>query len=89
MKAVLVFDEMPRGCVDCPCFDIGDTDIMLCNVRDPYRIKDMFVRPSWCPLKKMPEQIKGKYTLTGIETIDRGYVNGWNDCLEEIENETD
>lgn len=81
MKAVLVIEEMPKCCFACPlsvdrwCYGTND-----CGISESWE-----ERPKWCPLKKLPEQIKGKYTLTGIETIDRGYVNGWNDCLEELE----
>ena len=88
MKAILVLDEMPCACVECPfCvhakFDYYfDKTICIANGD---KILDTSKAQRMCPLKEMPEKIKGKYTLTGIETIDSGYVNGWNACIEELE----
>lgn len=71
MKAILVID-MPSDCASgCP---------VKC------RIRGINHRPSWCPLKPMPE----KLTESKVEWGEsRGYQGGWNDCIEEIEDETD
>ena len=92
MKAILVLDEMPNKCEDCPfaaTLRLSNTPISMCYViKRPEVSADLEEgRPHWCPLKEMPSKI-------AVEDIDEhtdpllvkmGYVNGWNDCLKEIE----
>lgn len=37
--------------------------------------------PEWCPLMDLPEKDKGTYPAN---TVDAGYVEGWNQCIDEI-----
>lgn len=86
MKAILVIDEMPTDCEDCPfgydyrCFNTWKRfEEKEENRRITYPI------PKWCPLKPMPQ--KKKEDLD-IPTFSSSFDRGWNDCLEEIENES-
>ena len=84
MKAVLVLNEMPSNCLDCPC----EYDYMKCkatNYRLDYVNADV-ERPSWCPLKPMPKRKLHEYEQVDDEY---GYVEGWNACLDEITGETE
>ena len=58
MKAILVLDEMPKCCGDCPCWNANDRKDW-CGVTDNTLdgIDLEKVRPSWCPLKQMLEKI--------------------------------
>lgn len=82
MKAILVLDEMPKGCVCCPCSDDEDH---FCRAKSEYY--SSWKRPSWCPLKKMPK--KRILPRSEVENTNYGeepwFSDGWNECLEEIE----
>lgn len=67
-KGILVID-IPKCCGDCPILDYCHNNDGKC---------DLNVRQPWCPLKNIP----GK--LRRYEGYYRDYVNGWNDCIEEI-----
>ena len=72
-KAILVID-MPEGCTECNCA------IDLCHGTIPSQ-EWYKKRPSWCPLRPMPEQMSWGHATD--------YIYGWNDCLDEITGETD
>ena len=38
-------------------------------------------RPDWCPLMDLPEKDNGDYPAN---TFDAGFVEGWNQCIDEI-----
>ena len=81
-KAILVID-MPKECGDCPlmCWDdMEGTEIhpkkwigCWLNKRETNGKK-----PKWCPLKEAPTW------LLSIKPEADEYVQGWNDCLDEI-----
>lgn len=75
MKAVLVID-MPKYCFECQLAVDG-----WC-----YGTIDSGIRPSWCPLKEMPQK-KDVYHLRRnvLSDYEVGYGEGWNACIEEIE----
>ena len=92
MKAVLVLDEMPRCCDECQLnYDMGvDCDALPMISKTPVDKRGMHneeKRPSWCPLKEMPE----KRILPSWQVNNTNYgeepwfSDGWNACLEEIE----
>ena len=71
MKAIIVLDEMPTVCFDCPLGHVikykEDDDIdMVCEAQtyNPTKARtvikgDIFninKKPSWCPLKEMPQK---------------------------------
>ena len=89
-KSVIVIDT-PKTCFDCKgyvCIDNVNYCIYTRNIR---YIPN---KPTWCPLKAMPEQKKqrvirkpGESWQARIELSD--YENGWNECLKYIEGDKD
>ena len=90
-KAILVMD-MPDSCFHCDCchekpYDkryriegekfCGIEDMEVSEYYDSFYSEEP-MRPSWCPLKEMPEKMKY------CNGIYNGEVKGWNLCLEEI-----
>lgn len=82
MKAILVIDEMPTGCIGCPCYyeDRGRCQNTWESVEDD------LVRPSWCPLRPLP-------SFKAVDLNDTRdvvmFCHGWNTCLNEITGETE
>lgn len=90
MKAVLVID-MPESCINCPCmyeteFD-GNEQHYGCYAKEYKEVSDDGdIRPSWCPLKPLPQ----KKETDGHEPFEIFmHREGWNQCLDEITGETD
>lgn len=89
-KAILIMDDMPECCADCPCsFFERDNPILnlICGVtqEDAYNVG----KPDWCPLWELPER---KKTFTTLECHPNGRWTegmkaGWNACLEKITGE--
>ena len=78
-KAVLVMD-MPQRCADCQLRCSIEVNEPFCygtmqNVTEEEYYKE---KPSWCPLKPIPEK-KGQ-----SESVTFIYNNGWNACIDEI-----
>ena len=84
MKAILVIDEMPTGCIGCPCYyeDKGKCENTWESVEDD------FARPSWCPLKPLPERKDEGSVLKPLPFEVYMYRYGFNECLDEIAGET-
>lgn len=91
MKAILVID-MPKECCECPCF----YDYLCCQAKDGVNVLGD-ERPSECPLKPMPNYIPTPYLFRqmqiadglqnadgSVPTYSEDYMNGWNDCIDEI-----
>ena len=77
-KSVLVIDT-PENCRS--CYLRGFTlNLQYCRgkLKD---IKDTSVKPDWCPLMDLPEKDNGDYPAN---TVDAGFVEGWNQCIDEI-----
>jgi len=94
MKAILLIDEMPNNCLDCPCSFVAK-DIHICEALEDVVLSKNNMeneRPSWCPLKPMPKSMP--YEQTDTQTvkavkIDNGFRLGWNACLKEIEEKSE
>ncbi len=43
--------------------------------------KEAEMIPDWCPLMDLPEKDNGDYPAN---TSDAGFVEGWNQCIDEI-----
>lgn len=89
MKAILILDEMPRCCDECQLnYDMGfGCDALPMIIETPVDMKEMHnedSRPSWCPLKKMPERKRLPHE-TDDDDILFGKTCGWNACIEELE----
>ena len=94
MKAVLVIGEMPKNCSDCWLHrneysdyekvweDICHNAEHECHVLSK---TNYIKRPSWCPLKPLPKKIKHKDEID----YDYGYIDGRNECIDEITGETE
>lgn len=76
-KAILVFDKMPNSCNECEVRCTGYT------AKD-YAEKGI-KRPSWCPLRPLPN----KWYDDGSTSFAMGIARGFNKCLDEITGETE
>lgn len=54
MKAVLVIDEMPNKCEECPLHYRKRQEIYRCEMT--HKNIRLNSKPSWCPLKPMPKE---------------------------------
>lgn len=84
-KAILIMDDMPECCADCPCsFVERDNPILnlICGVaqEDAYNVG----RPDWCPLRELPEK---EHNDNGYDEYSDGYDAGFNACLKKIAGE--
>lgn len=78
-KAVLVM-EMPKKCAKCCCFDRLNKECLA--ERRNLNLGNIFeIKPSWCPLKPLPQKQKLTFHEPGQDAI----TMGWNACIEEIE----
>ena len=94
MKAILVID-MPKICNRCPLkitnFSfIGKKMMVGCKLKGD-RLNDVFSeRPTWCPLKPMPQkkEVKGDFYKQREIAMDRNdlidFDKGYNKCIDEI-----
>lgn len=71
MKAILVIDELPKSCYECPLTHseagfFGDICDSVCTVLDRTNIvfMDGMGKPDWCPLKPLPKNMDGTDFLT-------------------------
>lgn len=83
-KSVLVINT-PKYCALCVLRSGVHHPFCRVNNRD---ITDLSIRPDWCPLKPLPEEMKatGLYNCEYFKAGDRppSYKSGWNDCIDEI-----
>lgn len=90
-KAIVVINDMdiPKNCMSCPLIEYHREYSIVCR---HYQTGD--TRPSWCPLKPMPEkkapsvQLSARHNdehmeILGLRCTD--YEKGWNECIEELE----
>lgn len=76
-KTVLVIDT-PINCEWC----VVRGSSVYCHCKLNQRIiKDIKKKPDWCPLMDLPEKDNGDYPAN---TFDAGFVEGWNQCIDEI-----
>ena len=81
-KAILVMD-MPKNCFACDLESYGECKAMFGEV-----IENKFEKPSWCPLKPMPEKetICGKYNSEYYANGGKmpSWKLGFNACIDAI-----
>ena len=84
MKAILVLDEMPSSCLECPIGEDMSISIEAC-IQCPLGKcaidEETKIRPDWCPLKPMIEK-KDRNKVVGDYL--RGRCDGYNACIDEI-----
>ncbi|MCC8043889.1 MAG: hypothetical protein LIP12_00115 [Clostridiales bacterium] len=85
MKAVLVLDEMPERCEECPLCRRDTFEQLGCSAQS--HVINVILRmvgqkkPRWCPLRPMPDyDYRDMY-----EPADYCYQVGWNKCIKAIE----
>lgn len=84
-KSVLVINT-PSSCRTCRVrYDsYGECDI--CAGKD--LIVDSFVesntKPDWCPLTELPQKKKGYNDIPYYKSSNDIYLDGYNDCIDEI-----
>ncbi len=76
-KAMLIMD-MPSYCLECPCLNELDE----CEAMKYKDVGDIGRKPTWCPLREIPQKESGEF-VTNAEEM--GYVRGYNACIDEIQ----
>ena len=80
-KAVLVLEDMPERCYDCSFMDADEACLaMSVSYTDVDTLKE---KPDWCPLRRLPERRK-PLNKKGYRS---GYIEGWNDAVDAINQE--
>ena len=91
-KSVLVIDT-PESCLDCQfCYELDEGVEACCSISDDDKDTSLMKKidceygycqgkPDWCPLMDLPEKYNGDYPAN---TSDAGFVEGWNQCIDEI-----
>ena len=79
-KVTLVIDE-PMCCDDCPLMFENDCGVTQTHMQLEYG-ELYYPRPSWCPLKLLPQKKSIDYDIDHIE--DEFFAYGWNDCIDTI-----
>ena len=93
-KSVLVMNT-PENCYDCPfgtaycgeleyvgyCELAGCLDYDVILMTEEHYDCESKSRPDWCPLMDLPEKDNGDYLAN---TFDAGFVEGRNQCIDEI-----
>ena len=68
MKAILVIDEMPIKCEDCPLHYRKRQEIYRCEMTHKnIRLNN---KPSWCPLKPIPNEACQRL-VEGLDAIEK------------------
>lgn len=91
-KAILLLDEMPVRCIDCPCMyvvknsHISEYCKAIIDKGFYPKIENICERPKWCPLKPIPEkrEVKTDFIGVGDYDFDDIYNAGFNSCIDEI-----
>lgn len=87
MRAILVV-EMPQGCMVCPiCHESEMSGEYMCDGRniEEYLMGFYGSKPDWCPLKPIPQKME----YEGEIDYEYGYIDGRNECIDEIMGETE
>lgn len=79
-KAVLIMD-MPERCDMCDLRYTLPFGNKVCYIKLEGVTGEK--RPDWCPLRELPEKKETNYYMNNKE---KGIVEGWNACLDAIEN---
>ena len=79
-KGIIVMD-IPEKCEYCELAKYVTCNDRFCMPMQKYvYIEQMYRKPDWCPIKKIPEKIEVlKYPHS------MKFSRGWNACLNEIE----
>ena len=83
MKTILVIDI--ENCEDCPLFRTDQDFNATIHYCMPYKDKELFMVKEKgisknCRLKPMPQKKQHEEEID----YDYGYIDGWNNCIDEI-----
>ena len=85
-KVILVIDEMPNNCSECPCCNEDECGNQYKGYIGDY-LEWNSGRPSWCPLKPMPEkkdvELNEKHFYFE-DAIKYAVYKGYNKCIDKI-----
>lgn len=87
MKAVLVIDNYPSECIECPFSKVYASNHLAethCILTAKTFWNGVNERAKDCPLKPMPKRMSN-----GLDedVFEQGYLSGWNACIDKIEGE--
>lgn len=97
MKVILVLNEMPNNCSECPCCNEDECGNQYKGYIGDY-LEWNSGRPSWCPLKPMPEKreyiddnkdypLNDDYCFSEEEfedIVENNQISGYNKCIEDL-----
>ena len=81
-KSVLVIDT-PENCYLCCLRRESIRNCPYCEAKLK-GIKDLSVKPDWCPLNPLPEKKEYIVPIDNIESQKDIIAVGWNACIDEI-----
>ena len=88
VKAILVLNEMPENCLECPIgknISIPLETCMQCPIGKCVIDEEVMTRPNWCPLKPMPSKIGIEEALKMKRSgCIADVINSYNACIDEI-----
>lgn len=85
MKVLLIEDS--ETCSECLLGIYNRRWFCLATGKDIDLLKSRYEKPSWCPLRPLPDRENPTRLKDG--TYFKAYDTGWNDCLDEIMGETE
>ena len=100
MKGIIVLNEIPKSCVECPmCYHAEDMSLgrfkyerlYKCKL-EPENIEQVYLedilhkKPDWCPIKPMPERKMCTMSIC-ISADEYNKRKGFNSCIDEITGE--
>lgn len=99
MKGIVVLDEIPKSCVDCPmCYHAEDMSLgqfkyerlYKCKL-EPENIEQVYLedilhkKPDWCPIREVPVTLEEIKSPHSMGDFQRkGFSRGWNSCIDAI-----
>lgn len=90
-KAILVIDNYPSECIECPFSKVYANNHLAethCILTATTFWNGVNERAKDCPLKRMPERQEVDYSKV-LDYSDGYFAEGWNACLDEIERGTE
>lgn len=93
MKAILVIDDMPTECIECPFHRIyadGFLNETYCSLMAKRNKDGVNTRADWCPLMPMPKRMLGVAKIQNgniVNVQEISFADGWNACLDAITGE--
>lgn len=86
-KSILVLNDTPKTCIECPCHFAEDTGRVWCGKEKKELLTDDIetFKPEWCPIRKMPDKrdLKDIEEYSGLG-MDYVWGEGYNACIDKI-----